>query len=124
VNGYGNVVHRERQRCPRWWLAAFGLGPGRSDAHQQDCGVRAGGAPEIHGAVCFVEMDQHDGLDDKGSTSGVEYDTGYCDALYPHGIKFIRGEASAIGWLLRHVLCKSRKTERGGWSSTYVRTLC
>jgi len=53
----------------------------------------------LNGALYFVSMDKDGGMAKySNNKAGAKYGTGYCDAQCPRDLKFINGEANAVGW--------------------------
>ncbi|TID25607.1 glycoside hydrolase family 7 protein [Venturia nashicola] len=54
----------------------------------------------LNTALYFVSMDQDGGKSKyPGNLAGAEYGVGYCDAQCPRDLKWINGEANAVGWI-------------------------
>ncbi|KAF5342105.1 hypothetical protein D9611_001594 [Ephemerocybe angulata] len=61
------------------------------DVSQLPCG--------LNGALYFVQMDADGGMaKSSNNKAGAKYGTGYCDSQCPRDIKYIDGEANAVGW--------------------------
>ncbi|KAF8590253.1 glycoside hydrolase family 7 protein [Ramaria rubella] len=53
----------------------------------------------LNGALYFSEMDADGGVAKYPTNkAGAKYGTGYCDSQCPQDIKFINGQANAVGW--------------------------